>query len=102
ARFAWTNAWATVLGWPGEKYGDQLLRVTLRPNAWLAFHQARTKQWRFFDASGRPVTQAAVLKAPERLAGVYFIQDLYDVMGSMGTFAVGVGTPYREVVLVNE
>jgi hypothetical protein len=102
ARFGWTNAWATLLGWPGEKYGDQLLRVVLRPNAWLAQHQARTKEWRFFDMAGRPVTQAAVLKSPERLAGVYFIQDLYDVMGTMGTFGGSGGTAYREVVLINE
>lgn len=30
-RFAWPYPWATLLGWPGEQYGNQLLRVELKP-----------------------------------------------------------------------
>src|SRR5262245_10859424 len=30
-RFAWHAPWATRMGWPGEQYGDQLIRVTLKP-----------------------------------------------------------------------
>jgi hypothetical protein len=30
-RFAWPYPWATLMGWPGETYGDRLLRIELKP-----------------------------------------------------------------------
>src|SRR5215216_5742962 len=32
-RFAWHAPWATRDGWPTEEYGDQLIRITLQPEA---------------------------------------------------------------------
>ena len=32
-RFAWPHSWATVRGYPGENYGDQLLKITFKDDA---------------------------------------------------------------------
>jgi hypothetical protein len=36
-RFAWPSMWATRAGWPNEQYGDQLIRITLKVDAWIAY-----------------------------------------------------------------
>ena len=102
ARFAWTNPWATLLGWPAESYGDQLIRVELREDAWLAVHAARAGGCHFVDVNGRPVKAEAVMAAPQRLAAVYFIQDRVWTGATMGTFAGAGEAMYREIVLCNE
>ena len=35
ARYAWSEPWATRMGWPGEEYGGNLLRIVLKPEAWV-------------------------------------------------------------------
>jgi hypothetical protein len=30
-RYAWPYPWATRMGWPGEDYGSELVRMVLRP-----------------------------------------------------------------------
>jgi len=102
ARFAWTNPWATLLGWPAESYGDQLIRIELREDAWLAVHAAQAGGCHFVDVYGRRVKAEQVMATPRRLAGVYFIQDRVWARATMGTF-VGAGEAmYRELVLCNE
>ncbi len=102
ARFAWTNPWATLLGWPSESYGDQLIRVELREDAWLAIHEAQGGTWRFVDMLGGAVKPDAVYAKPRRLAGVYFVQNLAWVGVTSGTFGGSGEAMYREIVLCNE
>ena len=32
SRFAWASPWPTLLGWPGETYGEELVAVRLKPD----------------------------------------------------------------------
>ncbi|HYP91359.1 MAG TPA: hypothetical protein VEQ59_24500, partial [Polyangiaceae bacterium] len=98
ARFAWTNPWATVLGFPGENYGDQLLRIELKPDAWIAV----------FDESGLSVLDAeneqlpweTVMASPERIGAIYHVSSAVDITVRCGTFVQG-GAEFREFALGN-
>jgi hypothetical protein len=97
-RFGWTNAWATALGWEGETYGDQLLEIRLRADAWIGRLSTRTGEWAFFDTSNRAVGLDAVRQSPERIAAFYFAEDA--AKGCGGTLFGQ--PPYREYVVCNE
>jgi hypothetical protein len=95
-RYAWPNPWATRLGWPGEDYGDQLLRIVLKPEAWVLLVQ---EGWGVsvvdMGAKDVPLTDAA--EAIERIGAVYFVKR--DVQG-LGTFTRCSGG-YREFIVGN-
>src|SRR5262249_37046007 len=88
ARHAWTAPWATLRGWNDESYGDALIAVTLRSNAWMAKLSTSKGVSEVVDMADHPVPMEEVLRHPERLAVVYFVQE---------------DAPrYREYVLCNE
>lgn len=89
-RFAWPLPWATVMGFEGSGYGDQLVRVELRPEAIVGSFSPGAP-WRFFDMEGREVAEADVVAAPRRLAAVYHVAP-----------ATAERPGYREYVLVGE
>ncbi|HWA71601.1 MAG TPA: hypothetical protein VG937_04695 [Polyangiaceae bacterium] len=99
-RYAWPHPWATRLGWPGESYGNRLLRLVLRADAWMAVFAGG--QLQVFDASNARVSLADALARPERLAGFFFLKDAA-LMGPIcgGTFGGG-GVGYREFLISNE
>lgn len=102
ARFAWTNPWATLVGWEGETYGDQLVAVTLREDAWIVRFTCSFGGFTVLDLEGRTVDLAEVLAHPERIGAVHYIND---VGGARGTFVeprFHVHGTYREYVLPNE
>jgi len=101
ARYAWTEPWATRVGWPGESYGDKLVRMVLRQDAWLARYDSRRLD--VIDMSNAPVALADALAHPERLAGVYFVRD--GGAGGpecYGSFRGEGGNGYREFIIGNE
>jgi len=100
ARYAWTEPWATRVGWPGETYGDQLVRILLRPEAWLA--RFRYGQVDVLDMNNLPVGMAEALAHPERIAGFFFVKD-QEAGGPRcnGSFRGG-GDGYREFIVSNE
>jgi hypothetical protein len=98
-RFGWANPWATVLGWSGETYGDQLLEIRLRPEAWIGRVLTSTGEWAFFDTNNDPVSLDDVKAHPERIAAVYFVDD-QNAFNCGGTF--GSGPAYREYFIANE
>jgi hypothetical protein len=100
ARYAWPEPWATRVGWPGESYGDQLVRIVLRQDAWLARYQSGSID--VFDMNNAPVTRADALAHPERLAGVYFVRDVgAGGPRCFGSFRGG-DDGYREFIIGNE
>ena len=106
ARFAWPAAWATVLGWPGESYGGQLVQVTLKQDAWIVLLRTSTQAWEARDMSGDVVPIDQVMKRPDRIAAVHFVHDAVAPPPS-GATVTRVGSPdgrdaYREYVLCNE
>jgi hypothetical protein len=100
-RFGWISPWATLLGWSGEDYGDRLLAITLKPDAFIATLVGNSPlEWTFSDASGNPVAEEEVLANPQRLAAVYFI-DPRDT-GSCGGTIARAGSMFREFFVCNE
>lgn len=100
ARFAWPNPWATRMGWPGESYGGELVRIELRAEAYLVLFRSRSLS--VVDMENRQVPIALALANPERIAGLYFVKD-YSADGPplCGSFQDG-GAGYREFVVANE
>jgi len=100
ARFAWPHPWATRMGWPGESYGDKLVRMLLRQDAWLAIVQGDAI--RVVDVDDNEVALSAALAAPERIAVIFFVRDA--TAGGpycSGSFNGG-GDGYREYIVGNE
>jgi hypothetical protein len=98
-RFGWTSPWPTLVGPGGDAYGDQLLEIHLRAEAWVGRLLARTATWDFFDMAGNPVPLEQVRANPERIAAVHFVDD-YDPGGCGSTFFGTV--PFREYFVCNE
>ncbi|HEX2873872.1 MAG TPA: hypothetical protein VHP33_21600 [Polyangiaceae bacterium] len=100
ARYAWSEAWATRVGWPGEDYGDQLLRMVLREDAWLAVYS--WGQLKVVDMNNQDVLVTDAAAHPERLAGVFFVVTGSDGGPSCGGSFRSGGEGYREFIIGNE
>ena len=98
ARFAWPNPWATVLGFPGETYGNQLLKIELLPQAWIAYFDGRSL--RVFDAENAPVPLEAALATPLRIGAIFHVSEAEAGGGYCGTFHPG-GVGFREFAVGN-
>lgn len=96
-RYAWSNPWATRLGWPGETYGDRLLRIELLPEAWIAVFDEGFGIVRAHDLDGVDVPLASVLAEPERVGAIYFERTTTGC--SLGTFSITGSGAYREFIL---
>ncbi|MCA9662596.1 MAG: hypothetical protein KC486_29925 [Myxococcales bacterium] len=99
-RFAWPNPWATILGFHGERYGDQLLEIVLRPDSVIAVVDAGGPTWRYTDLKGRRLSAAEAKAARSRIAGALHVSPP-DLTG-MSTLDFSLGWPLREFVLCNE
>jgi hypothetical protein len=69
-RLAWPEPWPTRMGWPGQASGGQLVRITLKPEAWLAIAAVGTVY--VYDAERHVVATADALAHPERIGVIYF------------------------------
>jgi len=83
-RFAFPNAFATSLGLKGESYGDVLVEIRFREDAWIAIVGPFSIS-AFLDMNGKTVPVATAQKEPGRIAG-----------------ALHVDTNFREIVVFNE
>jgi hypothetical protein len=99
SRFAWPAPWATREGWDGEQYGDQLIRVTLKPEAIVLALSTATGTFEAHDLADRPVALDEVRAHPERIGAVYFVS-IRDAAAAAGLPPPS--TSYRELVLCNE
>jgi hypothetical protein len=98
ARFAWPNPWATVLGFPGETYGNQLLKIELSPQAWIAYFDGRSL--RVFDEKNAPVPIETALAAPLRIGAIFHVSQAEAGGNYCGSFRSG-GIGFREFALGN-
>jgi hypothetical protein len=99
ARFAWSEPWATRMGWPGEEYGRNLLRIVLKPEAWVAV--VKDGNLTVFDQGGQSVTLADALAAPARLGMIFYEKDGFVGGPNCGGSFVSGGSGYREFILGN-
>lgn len=96
-RYGWPSAWATRMGWPGEDYGDQLLRIVLKAEAWIVVVSDRVGI-AVIDMNNQVVPIEQALAESHRIGAVYFYK--VDIQGQ-DTFSSCSGG-YREFVLGNE
>jgi hypothetical protein len=97
ARYAWPNAWGARMGWPGEDYGDELLRIVLKPEAWIVI-VADGQGMAVVDLDNRVVSAEAALASPERIAAIFFYRREIISNGSFTSCGGG----YREFIVGNE
>jgi len=99
ARFAWSEPWATRMGWPGEEYGRNLLRIVLKPEAWVAV--IRQGNLTVYDQGGQYVPLVDALAAPTRLGMIFYEKDAFVGGPNCGGSFVSGGNGYREFILGN-
>lgn len=91
-RYAWTAGYATVLGLLQKRYGDQLVAIRLKSNAWIVeLDPAKTPTMRVRDLAQHEITLDEAVLHRERIAAVYHVRKGSDVP-----------RPFREYVVVNE
>ena len=115
-RFAWTNGWATLLGWKGETYGEHLIQIVLKPESIIGSMDCTSGcPLQFFDRNGKALSKEYVLANSDRIAGVYHVNEGISKRTIWkrkrgGTYAreskckhyAKDYVPFREFVLVNE
>ena len=97
-RYAWSEPWATRMGWPGEDYGGQLLRIVLKAEAWVVVVGSGTLF--VTDAQHQPIPLADALANPGRVGAIFYQRDGDAGGPQCGSFTGG-GNGYREFVLGN-
>jgi len=74
-RYAWPHPFATVLGVGDRTYGTALIRIELRPEAWIGrFDPAAAEPFTFRDASGATIAIADVISHPERIGAMFHVR----------------------------
>ena len=115
-RFAWVDGWATIMGWEGENYGNQLLKIHLKDSAIIvaflpyqcAVNVNKGKYFSYSDVKGKPLTEEFALAHTNRIAAIYFCADKNgsrtEVIGSYGKGKKysDIKIRYREYVICNE
>ncbi len=100
ARYAWPHPWATRMGWPGESYGNNLVRILLREDAWIVSVRSGTLEVR--DAQNAIITLEQALATPERIALIFFEKDSSSGGPVCGGSFVDGANGYREYIVGNE
>jgi len=98
-RFAWSTPWPTRAGWPDETYGDQLIRVSLRPEALVVSVSTTTGRFEVHDLHDRVISVDAARKQLDRIAAIYFVSD--DTQPNLPGLPPPT-TSFREYALCNE
>jgi hypothetical protein len=74
-RYAWPAPFATVLGLAARAYGNALIRIQLRPEAWIGrFDPEIAEPFSFVDASGATIANADAIAHPERIGAVFHVR----------------------------
>lgn len=90
-RYAWTNAYATALGFIGRSYGTALVRIELAPNALvLRLDPLDPRPIRLIDRDQHEVPLRRFDELRSRIAAVYHVRRSGDVR-----------VPFREYVVCN-
>jgi len=117
-RFAWTNAWATIMGWKGETYGNQLVKIVLNDSSIIgmfkvhSYYEDDHTVLSFYNLHGDTSTQDYVFQNKHRIAAIYhsnYSMGDRNIWQSKGTYSrkgkniqVTSKIPFREFVIINE
>lgn len=94
-RYAWPEPWTTRMGWPGQDPGHQLVRVVLRPEAWLGL--VTRGNIVVYDAQQRFVPATEALAHPDHIGAIFF--ESYSATAD--PLGCNSGSGYREFLLGN-
>lgn len=100
ARYAWPNPWATLMGWPGESYGDWLIEIELRDDAWVM--TLLGSQWQVVDRDDQLVARKDAIENPGRIGAIFHFHEADPNAQCGGSFSSGGAGAYREYFLPNE
>jgi len=101
ARYAWSEPWATRMGWPGEDYGGNLIRIVLKADAWVVV--IKGGDLTVLDVQNQPVSLARALANPARVGAIFYQKEGLEggpFCGGGGSFSSG-SNGYREFILGN-
>jgi hypothetical protein len=114
-RFAWVNGRATIMGWEGEKYGTQLIKMVVNTDAIIGKLDVNelTDPIHFFNLKGDSLTIKYVMENKNKIAVIYHLNSKQGIRTRpkrKGTYYHYRGKskeyngeiPFREFVLVNE
>lgn len=101
-RYAWTAPFATHNGIDKESYGDELIRIDLKSEAWFVIVKMSSPDISVVDMENKPVPTREALAHPERLAAAYFVQDKPATGYRASTAGPNERIAYREYVVINE
>jgi hypothetical protein len=101
ARVAWPEPWAVRIGPQGEDPGKNLIRIVLKPEAWVAVVENGTIE--VLDMQNQRVQLADAAAAPERLGAIVHQRDAHEggpqCMGKVASAGAGIG--FREFIVSN-
>jgi hypothetical protein len=101
ARVAWPEPWAVRIGPQGEDPGKNLIRIVLKPEAWVAVVENGTIE--VLDMQNERVQLADAAAAPERLGAIVHQRDGHEGGPTCNVAAVVPGTSvgFREFLVSN-
>jgi hypothetical protein len=99
ARSAWPEPWALRIGSGGEDSGSNLLRIVLKPDAWLAVVEEGSIE--VVDMQNQHVELADAAAAPERLGAILHQRDGYEGGPQCNGQSGGTGVGFREFLVSN-
>jgi hypothetical protein len=101
ARVAWPEPWAVRIGPEGEDPGKNLIRIVLKPEAWVAVIENGTIE--VLDMQNQRVQLADAAAAPERFGAIVHQRDGFEggpqCSGRLGSPGTGAG--FREFIVSN-
>src|SRR5690606_10063086 len=86
----------------GETYGDKLIKIQLKPEAWVAVLSETGGVWTVWDSVGNYIPPQEALAHPERIGAFYFSYSGGPPSSYCGSFGPVGADPYQEFVLGNE
>jgi hypothetical protein len=74
-RYAWPTPFATVRGMTTMTYGSALIRIELRPEAWIGrFEPAAKDPFHFVDRDGNFIPNLQVAGDPDRIGAIFHVR----------------------------
>jgi len=99
ARSAWPEPWAVRVGPHGEDLGRNLLRIVLKPEAWVAVIEHGTVE--VLNMQNERLSLSDTAAAPERFGAIFHAQDGDESGQGCGASPLAGNAFFREVLVGN-
>ncbi|HEX7453726.1 MAG TPA: hypothetical protein VF294_15650, partial [Polyangiaceae bacterium] len=99
SRSAWPEPWALRIGPAGEDPGKNLLRIVLKPEAWVAIVEAGGIQ--VLNMQNQSVALADAAASPERLGAILHSRDSFEGGPDCNLVGGNSSVGYREFIVSN-